>query len=64
MPAYRDRAIVSFPATHNHRETELKKVALRLAVVREYKYKKVRKITGIIERKPSVYELFIDAQEK
>jgi hypothetical protein len=33
-----------------HISAELKKVALRLAVVRGYKYKKIRKITGISER--------------
>ena len=33
-----------------HISAELKKVALRLAVVKEYKYKKIWAITGISER--------------
>jgi hypothetical protein len=58
-----------FPTiTRQHISAELKKVALHLAVVREYKYKKTQKITGISERKTrhvpvAVYEGFINAQE-
>jgi transposase len=33
-----------------HISVELKKVALRLAVVKGYKYKEIRKITGISEQ--------------
>ena len=47
-----DRQLSNLPPyqMRRHISAELKKVALRLAVVKGYKYKKIRKITGISER--------------
>jgi len=39
-----------FSHMRRHISVELKRVALRLALVRRYKYKRIRQITGISER--------------
>jgi hypothetical protein len=40
----------------------IKRLVLQVAVVRQYKYKKIRKITSISDRLPNASVLFIDAQ--